>query len=932
MAPIGGSVIRSLSGDSTGWARQGVWPATAAAVGGILLSVAAWFGICERENKLAELELRERAASHALMLQNGIKDQLSRFAAVRALFQAIDKDISRQEFAAFANLVLDQHSAVKGVSWIPRVGRHQREAIEKAAIGDGLRDYRIKRVAGAGLLTPSPEQNEYFPIFYSTEAFSSAVYGIDLNSEKMRKETIERARDTAQPATSAIFMMHGGVGDRHGFFVLLPVYKPGQPYTSIAERRQNLIGFILGTFQVSTVMETILALSTTPAGLDLYLFSADASRDASPVFFHASRRRTEPIEGKQLGALLAGPHWSGELAAGDARWTLLAAPIPGGPGTSRHYAAWVTLLVGLCLTAIISAYIKTSARRSAEAHRRASQALATQNVHFDTALDNMRQGLVMFDADECIVACNDRYLRMYALSHEVVKPGCTLRQLLRHRAERGNLEKGVEDYRTDLLRALAHGSPAPFSVETADGQEISVTVKRIVGAGWIAIHDDITERRQTEARISHMALHDALTDLPNRSFFSEHVASRLSRLVHDQRFAVICVGIDNFKAVNDTLGHRGGDELLCQLGGRLRSCLSEGDTLARLGGDEFAILLNSVSSPTDVQTAVSKLSGTVVTPFDLTGTQINCSISVGIAVAPTDATDADQLLKNADMALHRAKADGGGACRFFEAEMDARMQARHALEFDLRRALGRSEFELYYQPIVNLAAGTTTAFEALIRWNHPQRGQVSPAEFIPIAEETGLIAPIGEWVLGQACSDAASWPRSVSVAVNLSPVQLKTTRLVATVLDVLARSGLAPERLQLEITEAVLLSNSDATRAALHQLRASGVRICMDDFGTGYSSLSYLRSFPFDKIKIDRSFVHDLRNTDSAAIIRAIISLGKSLGMSTTAEGIETVDQLEHLSGEGCTEGQGYLFSKPHPAREVQAFLSRDAIDTMAVA
>jgi diguanylate cyclase (GGDEF)-like protein len=451
--------------------------------------------------------------------------------------------------------------------------------------------------------------------------------------------------------------------------------------------------------------------------------------------------------------------------------------------------------------------------------------------------------------------------------------------------------------------------------------------------GWVITHEDITERRKAEAKISHMALHDALTNLPNRIFFHEQMKNRLAHLSRDQKFAVLYLDLDRFKTVNDTLGHHYGDKLLRQVAERMSGCLREGDSIARLGGDEFAILQGSVKQPNDAITLASRLIEIAGAPFDLDGHQVVIGVSIGIAIAPTDATDADQLLKNADMALYRAKADGRGAYRFFEAEMDALMQARRALELDLRKALVNGEFELYYQPLVNLKMEDISGFEALIRWNHPARGLVAPLEFIPMAEETALIVPIGEWVLRQACAEAMKWPDHITIAVNLSPAQFKMRNLAQMVMSALAQSGLAASRLELEITESVLLMDNESTLETLHQLRNLGVRISMDDFGTGYSSLSYLRSFPFDKIKIDRSFIHDLAtNADSKAIIRAVTGLGSSLGITTTGEGVETHEELEYLKREGCTEAQGYFFSKPKPAREVLKLLSRHGVIAKAVA
>jgi len=441
----------------------------------------------------------------------------------------------------------------------------------------------------------------------------------------------------------------------------------------------------------------------------------------------------------------------------------------------------------------------------------------------------------------------------------------------------------------------------------------------------IGVIEDMTERKLAEARIAHMAHHDALTDLPNRVLLRERLEQALSHVRRGGRLAVLYLDLDNFKNINDTLGHPTGDELLKAVAERVRSCLRDTDTIARFGGDEFTIVQTALERPTDVAILAQRLRDTIKAPCELNDHQIVIDVSIGIAVSPSDGTDPDQLLKNADMALYRAKADGRGTYRFFEPEMDARMRARRTLEIDLRKALGDGEFELYYQPIVNLQRNEISGVEALLRWHHPERGMVSPAEFIPVAEEIGLIIPLGEWVLRQACAAAATWPDDIRVAVNLSPVQLRNRNLSQVIINALAASGVPARRLEIEVTEAVLLRNNQTTLGTLHQLRELGVRIAMDDFGTGYSSLSYLRSFPFDKIKIDRSFISDLSDGgDSIAIVRAVASLAASLNMTTTAEGVETRQQLEKVKALGCTEMQGYLFSPPRPAEEIsRLFLPR---------
>jgi diguanylate cyclase (GGDEF)-like protein/PAS domain S-box-containing protein len=917
-----------------------------AAVIGLALSVSAWLAVSLREDRLAALELSQRANDHALVLQSGIDAYLSKIDALRALFNA-RSSVSREEFEKFAEGILYKQTAILAVSWIPRVAREQRATHELAAIQDGLAGYQIRSVVADGGIAPSADRSEYFPILYSTQlVLSSPLYGLDLNDGGPRQQSLERARDGDRMATSPSFVLRSGAGDRSGFLVMMPLYRPGLPHETVEDRRANLTGFVQGVFQTSVMIETIFDATMSPAGLDVYFYAANSGPDGTPLYFHSSRKRATPIQAQPRAVLTAGPHWSGKINVGDVQWTFIAAPIPGGAGTTGHGGAWLALAGFLLVSGGVVAYIWASgryAKRLQDGNERLDHALSalssannqvvTQNVRFDAALNNMAQGLLMFDAAERIVVCNNRYIEMYGLSPEIVKPGCSLRELLRHRVETGHLKRDPEEYRAGLLAAIAQGKPLNVIVETADGREMSIANQPMSGGGWVVTHEDITERRQAEAKISHMALHDALTNLPNRLYFRQEIENRLAHLGREQKFAVLCLDLDHFKNVNDTLGHPFGDKLLCQVGERLTGCLREGDSVARLGGDEFAVLQDSLVEPIDTPSLLARIIEVISSPFDLDGHQVVIGVSIGVALAPADAKDADHLLKNADMALYRAKVDGRGIYRFFEHEMDARMQARRALELDLRKAIVNGEFELYYQPLVDLATEQITSFEALIRWNHPERGIVLPAEFIPLAEETALIVPIGEWVLRRACEEAAKWPSPVRLAVNLSPVQFKARGLYQAVINALGRSGLAGDRLELEITESVLLLNSETTLETLHQLRALGVGISIDDFGSGYSSLSYLRSFPFNRIKIDRSFVHDLTSSkESRAIIRAVVGLGSNLGMSTTAEGIETREELEYMKRHGCTEAQGYFFSRPCPAKDVYALLAKQAAKTKAVA
>lgn len=435
---------------------------------------------------------------------------------------------------------------------------------------------------------------------------------------------------------------------------------------------------------------------------------------------------------------------------------------------------------------------------------------------------------------------------------------------------------------------------------------------------------DVTEKRRAEARLAHMARHDPLTDLANRALFHERLNEALVRVRRDkEKLAVLCLDLDRFKNVNDTLGHTAGDKLLMALAERLRACVRDGDTVARFGGDEFAILQTAIADPRDASALAERIIKLLSESYEIDGQQILSGASVGIALAPNDGDTCELLLRHADLALYRAKQDGRRTFRFFEYAMDITARARHSLERDLRNALALGELELQYQPLVSLSTGAISGFEALLRWNNPERGSVPPSAFIPIAEDTGLIVPIGEWVLRQACAEAAKWPANVKVAVNLSPVQFKKENLPQIVFAALVSAGLPAERLELEITESILLEESKTNLATLRRLHTFGVSISMDDFGTGYSSLAYLRSFHFDRIKIDRSFVSELGdNAECLAIVRTIAKLAADLGIPTIAEGVETEAQRELLRKEGCTEMQGYLFSKPIPASEVARLLS----------
>jgi diguanylate cyclase (GGDEF)-like protein/PAS domain S-box-containing protein len=750
-------------------------------------------------------------------------------------------------------------------------------------------------------------------------------------------------------------------------------------------------------------------------------------------------RLQSPVDGQErLGSVGELSHFPIIIIA----TTTVAAALADWQAQTRFMVA-AAVLSAVVIVALLFLII----RRMTRQHRESQQRLEQEKHRLDTALNNMTQGLVLYDASARVVVCNQRYIDMYGLSTDVVKPGSRFYDIIQHRKETGSFKGDVDEFCSTVLSNVAEGKVTNTILETADGRAVRIVNRPLVGGGWVAtmeditahrnlererdrnyaflrqiidhipsqitvkdardrryvlanrvaeiqfglpndaivgktafdlfptalaeriardddkslrsadvlsldehrweskvsgnlfitskrigvrdkagepryiinVVEDVTDRRRADEKIAHLAHYDALTDLPNRVLFREQVERELQRTDRGEQFALLYIDIDEFKGINDSLGHHVGDELLKVVATRIKSCIRETDLVARLGGDEFAVIQTNAGRVADVVDFVTRIHAAIRQPYQCLGHHLSTDASIGIALAPRDGTELDQLIKNADLAMYGAKADGRRTYRFFEPVMDASAKARLKMQQDLRQALVSGGFEIHYQPVVDLRDDKVTGCEALLRWRHPERGMISPAEFIPVAEDTGLIIELGEWVLRAACAEAASWPDHVRVAVNVSPVQLKCQTLALKVAGALAASGLRASRLELEITEAVLIRDDEAALAILHELRAIGVRIALDDFGTGYSSLSYLKRFPFDKIKIDRCFISDIAEVDgSSAIVQAVVNIAASRNMTTTAEGVETQQQKERLRALGCTEMQGYLFSAAKPGSEVR--------------
>jgi diguanylate cyclase (GGDEF)-like protein len=773
-------------------------PALVAAGIGLLLSLAGASAVGQWEERVTKVEFEGVAETQAIIMQSGMNEYVSRLATLRTLFESANEEITRSEFETFSGRLFEQHPGILRVSWIPRINRKERAEYEAAAVGDGISGYRIKSLLADGGTATAPQGDEYLPIFFSTEPKTSVAYGLDYSTDPERRATLERARDNDLVAAlrAELYESNGGIWAQ-GVLVCVPVYAKGTSRGTIADRRRNLAGFVVGVFNLPRLLGSIRTTTAATPAVRIDVYPSDMGGSTGPENRFVPDFSSEP--GASQSAVADRPHWSGTLKIGDASWHVRATPTAGGRLTTRHERALTVLAAGIVITTFLAVYLGLASRNS--------------------------------------------------------------RQL-----------------------ALAN------------------------------------------RRVLELAQTDILTGLPNRAFFLEQLEEAdSSERRGSGAFSILMLDLDRFKNVNDSLGHAAGDALLRQVALRLKSAIRSTDVLARLGGDEFAIIQaecdDQRAGSIDLATRIAKL---IADPFLLQGNQVEVGTSIGIAMAPEHGSDQEQLLKKADLALYRSKSAGRNCFTLYDEAMSAELEARNTLESDLRDAIARCQFELHYQPFFDVQTGQRRGLEALVRWRHPTRGLIPPDRFIPLAEETGLIVPLGEWVLRRACDDATSWPADITVAVNLSPVQLKQVELFDVIQSALRGSGLPPERLEIELTESVLLERAVENHALMERLKSIGISLALDDFGTGYSSLSCLTAFPFDKIKIDRSFIGNLtKRHKSSAIISSIVTLARGLNLSVTAEGVETQEQFERLKTLGVNFAQGYLLGRPMPLGDPKVSLNQ---------
>jgi len=555
---------------------------------------------------------------------------------------------------------------------------------------------------------------------------------------------------------------------------------------------------------------------------------------------------------------------------------------------------------------------------------------STSSIHLQSPnlswIDSLPHGLCCFDATDRLVIANRQFRQWCGLKDVDVNSGTSMGTLV------SIIEPpAVRNLLTDVIATRGSDSVRRSFWKTKDGRSIQVCCQIEDSGSYIVLLEDISRLLDETSAMAKLANVDALTGLQNRHAFSTLISQYCDQLRESEELAVLYIDLDHFKPINDMYGHPMGDQVLTQVAKRLVDLAGKNDAIARIGGDEFVILQRDQPQPVSSRNLAAQVIQRLSNPFHIDGQILHIGSSVGVAIAPYDAENADDLIKNADLALYGAKNSGRGVLRFFEPSMDSKMKIRRSLERELRDAIDAGQFELHYQPLMDLEANRIVCFEALLRWHHPTMGSIGPDQFIPLAEETGLILPLGDWVIRTACLEATSWRSEIGLAVNLSAIQLHDRGLYAKIRNVLHETGLDAQRLELEITETALLSNSDFTIGLLHQLRGLGVRIALDDFGTGYSSINYLRRFPFDKIKIDRSFVSGSNlNSESTALVKMIAALGISLGIKTTAEGVETLDEMSSVRAAGCSEIQGYLLSRPVTAAKVRELLEETSINHLS--
>jgi diguanylate cyclase (GGDEF)-like protein len=702
----------------------------------------------------------------------------------------------------------------------------------------------------------------------------------------------------------------------------------GQPAIQVSRRLRAADGSFAGILSAQIDPDFVEQFSRTlklGPGSNISLRGFDGVLRASYGFEEPPEHMT-PVMADAIAHAPEGYAWGGGQADGIRRLvsyrTVSGYPLIITVGETEAHIfqnanrqALIYLGIAMVLTAVTAFFIAAVIQRQSTLEGLNTR-LSTLNRHFDAALGHMSQGISMYDGDHRLVMWNDRFVELYGFPPQLATLGRPFKELFDYLVASGNIKEQPDRYTATRAERLANERVFSAQHVLADGRTIAVINHAMANGGWVSTHEDITDRKNSEIRIEQLAHFDGLTGLANRNLFKERLDAALAR--HRRlgtEFAVFLLDLDRFKSVNDTLGHQAGDKLLKGVAGRIKATSGEADIAARLGGDEFAVIAMAGNSNLlhGAEILAKRLIEAISAPDEIDGRPVVVGCSIGIALVPAHGERIDEILRNADLALYRSKSEGRNCFQIYSEQMKAEADRRNALEIDLREAIWGDQLEVYYQPVVDIVSRRVVSVEALARWNHPTRGPISPSEFIPVAEQTGLIVELGNWIMLQACRDATQMPSNIKVAVNLSPVQFAESNIVEWASFALADSKLPAERLEFEITEGVLMEETERNLNSLRELKEIGVSIALDDFGVGYSSLAYLTKFPFDKVKIDKSFIDALDRTETSAVISSIVELANSLNLAILAEGIETEEQRKRVRSLGIKFGQGFLFAEPVP-------------------
>jgi len=904
-------------------------------LGGLLLSAIAFAVIHNLERQKLQANFERATDNRYAALKREIDSDIDTLSSVRAFYHHA-KVVTRSEFRDFTASLFLQHPGIQALEWIPRVPYAQREEYEKAARRDGFKDFQITEQSVSGKMTRGGRRDEYFPIYF-VEPYkgNEPALGYDLTSNPLRKEALDRSRDTGEIAATARIRLVQEQESKFGFLVFSPVYKKNMPADPRQARHDNLRGFALGVFRIHDIVERTLSY-LTPLGIDFYIYDNSARKEERLLHVHSSRlRKTADLLTDNASPVLDGSlKIARTLKVADREWQVLFVPTPDYISQGKTWQPWGVLAAGLLLTGLLAGFLIVSTKRAEE--------LRLSEERFRRIFDEGPVGMILANPDYTIIAVNKVFCGLLGYGEQELAGQDLINLTYEEDREKsrqfsGQLFAGsIPVLRLEKRYVRKDGGIvwANITASALHGKEGNVLY-------GLVIIEDLTDSKKAAEKIHLLHYYDSLTGLPNRTFHKELMKRAIEHAQrHKEIFALIYIGLDNFQRINDTLGHSIGDLLLKAVADRLANSLRKSDYVARsdegetvnvvsrVGGDEFIVLANDLTQSEDAAKTSRRLLEEISAPYDLSGREVFMAASIGIALYPDDGADVDDLLKNAEKAMRHTKSEGKNNYQFYSESMNFFVLELLTLESDLHKALERDELVLYYQPKVDAASRMVKGMEALIRWKHPVKGLIPPMQFIPLAETSGLIIPIGEFVIRTACRQIKTWQeagyKQMNIALNVSSRQFDQQSLIEIVKEAIQDAMIPPRCLELEITESIIMRNPEKAMRTLTELKTMGIQIAIDDFGTGYSSLSYLKRLPLDFLKIDQSFVKSLASDPSdQAIVRTTIAMAHSLNLKTIAEGVETEEQLTFLQEHGCDEIQGYLFSRPLPAEEIPGILAK---------